>query len=412
MLLGAVNNWYDDDIDSDDDDEDDVHIVQPSTKTRFSSPNGEQVAVLLKPSTTYEQINNSNQQRRSILKPNEEGFPRLSQGVGKGSPIDDLAAQDEGLWFPPTVNNLGLLYSASISASSIKSDSSETESIASFAGSDSSKSSVSSGASDALAAGLDETTEFFLSDEELRDLFAKAFTSQSRDKVLRNGVRLLKWLGRRLVICAKTTIEKEAADFFLSQSHGKSIMTRIASQIVDNPIVPRKQGHTAQHQLQSSMKREKVERQLQQLREAPSVNVGPREQSTLKTITSTPSDFESENSTDSEDEQQIAEEEKKLNLDAAKSFLKSSDALARLKEELGDFISPFSGEAMWKKTLWIGGQQVHFELPETAPQRTRINGLKLALKEHLKMPILWWPLKQPRKSLSSNRVRMILPCVS
>ena len=302
-----------------------------------------------------------------------------------------------------TVNNLGLLYSTSISACSPDSDSSETASIASAAWSDSSKSSVSSSASDALAAGLDETTEFFLSDEELRDLFAKAFTSQNREKVLRNGVRLLKWLGRRLVISAKTTVEKETAEFFLSRRHGRSIMNRIALQIPENPTVKRTQGQIAQHQLQ---------KHLQQLGETPSVNVGPREPSTLKTIPSFPNDVESENSTDSEDEQQIGEEKEKLNFDAAKSFLKSSDALARLKEELGDFISPFSGEAIWKKVLWIGGQQVHFELPETASQMTRINELKLALEEHLKMPIVWWPLKQPRKWLSSNRVRMILPCVS
>ncbi|KAL8646144.1 MAG: hypothetical protein Q9210_006299, partial [Variospora velana] len=309
-----------------------------------------------------------------------------------------------------TVNNLAVLYSTSISACSPDSDSSETASIASVAWSDSSKSSVSSGASDALVAGLDETMEFFLSDEELRDLFAKAFTSQNRDKVLTNGARLLKWLGRRLVISAKTTVEKEAAEFFLSRKHGRFIMNRIALQILENPTVKRTQGQIAQHQLQSLMNRERVEKHLQQLRETPSVNVGPREPSTLKTIPSFPNDVESENSTDSEDEQQIGEEKEKLNFDAAKSFLKSSDALARLKEELGDFINPFSGEAMWKKTLWIGGQQVHFELPETASQRTRINELKLALEEHLKMPILWWPLKQPRKWLSSNRVRMILPC--
>ncbi|KAL8878006.1 MAG: hypothetical protein Q9198_004096 [Flavoplaca austrocitrina] len=156
-----------------------------------------------------------------------------------------------------------------------ESDSSETASIASFAWSNSSKSSVSSGASDTLVAGLDETTEFFLSDEELRDLFAKAFTTQSRKKVLRNGVRLLKWLGRRLVISATTTIEKEAAEFFLSRNHGRSIMNRIALQISDNPIVKGTQG-------QSSMKREKVETHLQQLSKARSVKVGAREPSTLK----------------------------------------------------------------------------------------------------------------------------------
>ncbi len=56
---------------------------------------------------------------------------------------------------------------ASISTSSTGSDSSETASIASVAWSDSSKSSVSMGASDTLGAGLEEIAEFLLSDKEL-----------------------------------------------------------------------------------------------------------------------------------------------------------------------------------------------------------------------------------------------------
>lgn len=302
--------------------------------------------------------------------------------------------------------------SASTSTSSTNSESSEAASIASVARSGFNKPSVSSGASVTLVAGLDETTKFFLSDEELHNLFAEAFARQNRDKVLRNGARLLKWFGRRLVVSAKKTVEKEAAEFFLSQRHGRSIMDRIARQIPENLTEKNWQGQIAHHQLQSSINRERLETDLQQLTETPSVNVKSRDPSALKTTLIFPDDTESENSIDSEDEQQIGEKETELNFDAAKSFLKSSDAFARLKEELGDFISPFRSKAMWKKTLWIGGQQVYFELPDTAPQRTRIDKLKSALEEHLKMPVLWWPLKQPRKLLSSNKVRMILPCVS
>ncbi|KAL8881305.1 MAG: hypothetical protein Q9198_001470 [Flavoplaca austrocitrina] len=124
MLLGAVNDWYNDDRDSDEDDEDDEHTIQPSCN-----------------------------------------------------------------------------------------------------------SSVSSGANDALTAGLDETTEVFLNDEELHD-----------------------------------------------------------------------QGHITQHQLQNSVKREKSETHLQQLREVPSVNVGPREPSTLRTTRSIPNNPESKNSNNSKDQ--------------------------------------------------------------------------------------------------------------
>ena len=103
---------------------------------------------------------------------------------------------------------------ASISTSSTGSDSSETASIASVAWSDSSKSSVSIGASDTLEAGLDETAEFLLSDKELYQIFAEALTRHNRDKVLKNGARLLKWFGRRLVVSVGKTVEKEAAEFF------------------------------------------------------------------------------------------------------------------------------------------------------------------------------------------------------
>ncbi|KAL9024121.1 MAG: hypothetical protein Q9196_006743 [Gyalolechia fulgens] len=276
----------------------------------------------------------------------------------------------------------------------------------------SSKSSVSLGASETLVAGLDKITKFFLSDQELHNLFTEAFTRQNRDKFQRNGARLLKWFGRRLVESANTTVEKEAAEFFLSRRHIRSIMDRISLQIPETLTEEGRQEQIVQHRLQSSMNHERLETLSQQLVETPSVNVKPREPSALKSTPIFPDGFESGESIDSAVKQQIGGEEAKLNFDAAKSFLKSSDALARLKEELGDSVSPFRSEAMWKKTLWIGGQQVHFELPDAAPQITRVDKLKLALEEHLKMPMLWWPMTTPRKLLSSNKVRMILPCVS
>lgn len=259
--------------------------------------------------------------------------------------------------------------SARISPCGSESNLSKTSSIASSAWSGSSISSASSYAGDALMAALDEITDIILRDEELHDLFEEAFIKQSPEKVSRNGVGLLKWLGRRLMVTAKKPVEKEAARIFLSQRHGQWVMHRIALKIGHNPSEKGRQGQIA-------------------------------------------SDVESETSIGSDDSQQVTEGMPKQDIDAVKSFLESSDAFARLKEELGDFISPFRSEAMWKKTLWIGEQQVRFELRGTALQRTKVDKLKSALEEHLKLPILWWPLKQPRKSLRSDKVRMILPCVS
>ena len=99
----------------------------------------------------------------------------------------------------------------SILEDSDESNSSETASITSSTWSESSKSSVSThaSASDTLVAALDEFMAFFMSDEGLANLFAEAFIKHDRDRVSRNGARLLKWLGRRLVVAAKTPVEKE-----------------------------------------------------------------------------------------------------------------------------------------------------------------------------------------------------------
>jgi tetratricopeptide (TPR) repeat protein len=110
------------------------------------------------------------------------------------------------------------LPSSSIFKDSDESDSSETASVASSTWSESSKSSASShaSASGTLVAALDEVITDFMSDEQLRCLFAEAFIKQDRERVSRNGARLLKWLGRRLVKAANTPVEKETAKFFLA----------------------------------------------------------------------------------------------------------------------------------------------------------------------------------------------------
>ena len=221
-----------------------------------------------------------------------------------------------------------------------------------------------------------------------------------------------------------------------NRRHCRSIMDRIALQIPKNLTENIRQGQRAQGRLQKLINREKLETHLrhtikttvaidnesehsidsedeqQNGEEKPNLDLDAAESFLKSSETTVPNDNESEHSIDSEDEQQNEEDALNLNLDAAKSFLKSSDALLRLKDEIGDFINPFASKAIWKKILWIDGQQVYFELPDTVPQRTRIDILKMAFEQYLKMPIIWWPFKQPRRCLSSNKFRVVLPCVS
>lgn len=52
---------------------------------------------------------------------------------------------------------------------------------------------------------------------------------------------------------------------------------------------------------------------------------------------------------------------------------------------------------MWKKKLWIGREQVYFELPNTVPRLTKMDEMKFMLEGKLGKLILWWPLTQPRR---------------
>ena len=81
------------------------------------------------------------------------------------------------------------LPSSSIFKDSDQSDSSETTRVASLTWSEFSKLSASSyaSASDMLVAALDEVIAVFMSDEELRCLFAEAFTKQDQHRVSRKG---------------------------------------------------------------------------------------------------------------------------------------------------------------------------------------------------------------------------------
>ena len=109
------------------------------------------------------------------------------------------------------------------------SDSSQTSSLASSMWSSFSQSSAFSYASSdsTLKAAMSEVMSVFMGDEELQCLFANALSKYDRGKFARNGVRLLHWFGRRLMMAASRPVEKEAAKFFVSRNHDRDIMQRI-----------------------------------------------------------------------------------------------------------------------------------------------------------------------------------------
>ena len=315
------------------------------------------------------------------------------------------------------------LPSSSTFKDSDQSDSSETTSIASSAWSEFSKSSASSyaSASDISAAALDGVIAVFMSDEKLRCLFAEAFTKQDRDRVSRKGARLLKRLGRRLVMAANTPAEKKAASFFFSRRRDQAIIDKIAQGITTISSGEERQEQAEEEVgQQEATKQERLELYLQQQMEKPTINLESEETPALATETIDDhwtsfgkdlNDGGSDASSDSEDEDKDKQQTVQLNIDAVKLFLKSSDAFARFKEEFEDFINPFRNEAMWTKTLWNGRERVRFEHSSNVPRLTNIDKLKIAAEEKLGMPILWWPLKQPRKHLSSSKIRIIWICV-
>ena len=98
-------------------------------------------------------------------------------------------------------------------------------------------------------------------------------------------------------------------------------------------------------------------------------------------------------------------------VEAAKTFLRTGDAFARLKEEFEDFVHPFNNDRMWTKTLWDGDEKVRFELSHNVPRLTNVDKLKLAAEEILGMPIIWWPFRQPKNHLPSSKIRVIWLCV-
>ena len=254
---------------------------------------------------------------------------------------------------------------------------------------------------DTLVAALDEVVAFFMGDEDLQYLFAEAFIKQDREAVSKRGVRLLKWLGRRLVVAANTPLEKEAAKLFLIRRHNCAIIDKIARHITTKTL-------REERQEEAKIKQERVELYLRkQMGTATTETIHGRGISFSKGW----NDSEHDTSSDSEHEEKDKEQTVQLNVDEVKLFLTLSDGFARFKEEFEDLIDPFQSKTMWTKTLWNGRERVRFEHSSSVPRLTSIDKLKLVAEEKLGMPILWWPLKQPRKHLSSGKVRIIWICV-
>jgi serine/threonine protein kinase len=261
--------------------------------------------------------------------------------------------------------------------------------------------------SDTFAAALHEITTVFLEDEDIQRLFSKALANQGHDNALQYATRLLTWLGRRLKEVSCTPVEKEVARIFSSQRHNRTVVDRVAQEIQSGVVDDEKQ------RAMDKLREQRIERR-------ETLDLFFREVEIREVERNGPGDdrgniingSESDDSTDGEDEPQAGVRNVSSNVEAALGFLKSSEAYTRFKEELEDFAEPFRNKTMWSKVLWDGNDLVRFEHWSSVPRLTSMDKLKLTAEQTLGMPILWWPLKQPRNHLPRTKVRIISLCVS
>lgn len=269
------------------------------------------------------------------------------------------------------------------------SDSDEAESITS-AWSATSISSASSLASDDVTSVADEIVEVFLTDESLQNLFSKILSKENHGEVLKNNVALLKWMGRRLVAVGKTPMERLVAKVFLRRRYDRYILHKIV-------------------QLMSPSSREGKQKEAEAFRKEKAAR-----QSRLESYFRELTNIDDDDSDDSNDSNIEKNEQLKIswNVQVVKDFLRESDLFLRFKEEFADSVSPFENKAMWSKVLWNSGERVRFEPPVALTRFSNVDKLKLAIEQKLGMPVLWWPLKQPRKRVLSGKVRIVWICVS
>jgi tetratricopeptide (TPR) repeat protein len=249
-----------------------------------------------------------------------------------------------------------------------------------------------------LAAALDEVVGIFTDDDDIRQLLSEALVTDVRFRVSRNGTRLLKWtkrLGHLLLLASSTSAEQKIAKRFLSHKRVRACFDQIIKEIT--------LGLSEEKLQDQEINREGSQRHSQEQVETSASTTLSRE--TLEVpVAVDPSDEEG----DYWDEQQATISD----VEAEITFLKSSDTFARFKEDLEDFVRPFENEKMWSKMLWDGDEQVRFELSNNVPGLNSFDKLKLSAENMLGMPVIWWPLRQPRRYLPSSKVRITWICVS
>ena len=257
-----------------------------------------------------------------------------------------------------------------------------------------------------LTAAIDEVVILFLEDKVVHRLFSSALAKEERHKVLKGIADLLNWLGRRLTNASGSQIEKELAKLFSSPKRNYAIILKISNEIeFINPDGEKREQMKKLRNQEISL--EHLEKYLEKQAGYETLNVfSDKENDISKDEETGGSDYEEEEDGEADGSQNMTS-----NIEAAKKFLKSSDAFSRFKEELEDFAEPFKSEPIWNKILWDGDERVRFELSHTRCRLTNMDKLKLTAEETLRMPILWWPLKQPRKYLPSSKVRIIWACV-
>ena len=275
--------------------------------------------------------------------------------------------------------------------------------------SDYSTSSASSYASQSnalAAAAITEVVTLFLDENDIQHFLTNALAKQERYSVLKGLTDLLKWLGRRLKNGSDSQIEKGLAKLFSSRQRNFLIVNRLLQEIESRNSNGDKREVVEMLRNQETSK-ECLEKYLdKQL--GPSILDGPsnEETYTLKNEESEGSEYD-----DGEDGEADESHNVTSNIETAKRFLKSNESFLRFKEELEDFVEPLKNQKVWSKILWDGDERVRFDLSHTVRRLTNMDKLKLAAEEAVGMPILWWPLKQPRKHLPSGKIRIIWICV-
>jgi tetratricopeptide (TPR) repeat protein len=205
---------------------------------------------------------------------------------------------------------------------------------------------------DLLGAAFKRWVRILLDDDDIRQLLSKALVKHDHRRVSGNITGLLTWLGRRLLPASNTSAEREVAKLFLTSKRNRAYIDQVIRW--RSLSLLKEKRNTTNPETQSQRPAGTV---------ASTVLSGGYPDIDLAFD---PNNEEIDISHDygtarpnheidlTKDEQQIITSDD----DAEIAFLKSSDAFARLKEELEDFVRPFKNEKMWSKMLWDGDERV------------------------------------------------------